>query len=371
MWIIGGDFNDLTSNNDKCGGSYRDESIFLSFRSFIQSMRMVEVPFTGYPYTWNNCRQGDSFIEERLDRFFSSPDWSLAFPQTRVKHIPLLSSDHSLILLCTNEDTFNTKKRFYFDSRWVKAEGFSSTVEKAWNKDHSLTDDLYDIQERIKNVRIALLKWKFTLLPNSKRTLDSFKIRLDALNQQGSSKDWNEWNETRHLLHLAYAEDEIYWAQKARINWLKAGDKNSKYFQASVTQRRKTNSLEGLISSSGTCCSSQEEILQEIHNHFGQFYKSTMPVHEWYSLEGITRTITEEMNSNLTRTVTLEELKQALWEMHLLKAPGIDGMSPSFFQASWNTIHSSMFKAVQSFFSTGVMPNPVNKTTITLIPKNN
>ncbi|CAA0837934.1 Unknown protein [Striga hermonthica] len=43
------------------------------------------------------------------------------------------------------------------------------------------------------------------------------------------------------------------------------------------------------------------------------------------SLEGISCSITDDMNSKLVRPVTVEELKQALWEMHPLKAPGIDG----------------------------------------------
>ncbi|GER50549.1 DNA recombination protein RmuC homolog [Striga asiatica] len=139
-------------------------------------MGMAEVPFLGYPYTWNNCRQEGSFIEERLYRFFSSPDWTLAFPQTRVKHIPLLSSDHFMILLSTNENASTYKKRFYFDTRWVKEEGFTSTVEKAWNLDKDLSDDLYAIQERIKNVRVSLLKLRL-------------KKVSDLLNADGSSWD--------------------------------------------------------------------------------------------------------------------------------------------------------------------------------------
>jgi hypothetical protein len=37
--------------------------------------------------------------------------------------------------------------------------------------------------------------------------------------------------------------NELKWSQQAKENWLKHGDKNSKYFQACVRQRRRTNQI--------------------------------------------------------------------------------------------------------------------------------
>ena len=37
-----------------------------------------------------------------------------------------------------------------------------------------------------------------------------------------------------------------YWRNKTRVNWIKFGDTNSKYFQASFNHRRKTNRIEAL-----------------------------------------------------------------------------------------------------------------------------
>lgn len=38
-------------------------------------------------------------------------------------------------------------------------------------------------------------------------------------------------------------QEEVYWAQRARLNWLTLGDNNTSYFHASATLRKQKNSL--------------------------------------------------------------------------------------------------------------------------------
>ncbi|GER30020.1 RNA-directed DNA polymerase (reversetranscriptase)-related family protein [Striga asiatica] len=367
-WFLGGDFNDIASNSEKRGGNFRTQGSLRAFNSFIQNMGMEDIPFIGHPFTWSNNRQGDDFIEERIDRVFSSPMWALTFPKSQVTHIPLHSSDHCLLLLNTDCEDVKAKQRFYFDSRWVSKEGFSDTVAEAWNL-NSFGVDLYSIQARIRNVRIALLKWKKSMINHSKQEIDLIKAQLHDQHLQGPHKNWAEWESNRRKLHQAYAEEERFWAQKARCLWLKEGDRNTKYFQACVKQRRRTNSIEGLLKRDGSRCQNSAEILEEVQSYFSKLFSTSNPTLDWCSLDGIPCSITEEMNNRLVRPVTMEELKQALWEMHPNKAPGIDGMSPHFFQSSWNTIKDSLFHAIQQFFLTGKMPKATNLTVITLIPK--
>ena len=45
--------------------------------------------------------------------------------------------------------------------------------------------------------------------------------------------------------------------------------------------------------------------------------------------------VTMEMNTDLTRDFTMEELRTTLSQMHPTKAPGSDGMSAIFYKKYW------------------------------------
>lgn len=68
----GGDFNDIKGHDEKRGGRRRPESSFRSFRSFITSMEMEEIKAEGSEFTWANNRDGEEFVEEKLDRVFGA-----------------------------------------------------------------------------------------------------------------------------------------------------------------------------------------------------------------------------------------------------------------------------------------------------------
>lgn len=67
--MLGGDFNDIRDHEEKRGGSRRHKG---RFQRLIAEMDMGEVKFRGDPFTWVNNRDGEDFIQERLDRFLGS-----------------------------------------------------------------------------------------------------------------------------------------------------------------------------------------------------------------------------------------------------------------------------------------------------------
>lgn len=100
-WIMGGDFNGIISQEDKHRGKRRRESSFIHFRSFIREMEMEDVNFRGWRWTWANNRQGEEFIEERLNMFFGLAEWIIECDQAGVKHILAQALDRSMLLLYT------------------------------------------------------------------------------------------------------------------------------------------------------------------------------------------------------------------------------------------------------------------------------
>ena len=64
-----------------------------------------------------------------------------------------------------------------------------------------------------------------------------------------------------------------------------------------------------------------------------------------------------------------DEVKEALKQMAPLKALGLDGMPPLFYQHFWGMVDRDVTNSVLSWLKTGTIPHPKNYTLITLIPK--
>ncbi|XP_056841869.1 uncharacterized protein LOC130495000 [Raphanus sativus] len=75
------------------------------------------------------------------------------------------------------------------------------------------------------------------------------------------------------------------------------------------------------------------------------------------------------MNSDLTRRVSKEEIREAFFSINADSAPGPDGMTGAFFQKYWEIIGDQVTKEIQEVFETGVLPKDWNFTYLCLIPK--
>ncbi|KAL0431917.1 UNVERIFIED_CONTAM: hypothetical protein Sradi_0817700 [Sesamum radiatum] len=85
---------------------------------------------------------------------------------------------------------------------------------------------------------------------------------------------------------------------------------------------------------------SKEGIQQIILNYFRSMFESTHPTKEAMEevVSCIKPRVTTAMNEALAQPFTSEEVTIALNQMHPLKSPGPDGMSPIFYQQYWSIV---------------------------------
>lgn len=85
--------------------------------------------------------------------------------------------------------------------------------------------------------------------------------------------------------------------------------------------------------------------------------------------EAIPRLIDDTTNNLLTMLPSIEEVKNAVFELNSNGAPGPDGFGACFFQTYWSVVQKDVFEAVIDFFKNGWLPPNYNSNSIILIPK--
>jgi hypothetical protein len=87
--------------------------------------------------------------------------------------------------------------------------------------------------------------------------------------------------------------------------------------------------------------------------------------------QSLQESVSEEMNGELLKNFTKEEVIIALKQMAPLKAPGPDGLPADFFQNHWDLMGEEVCLAVLNSLNDGILPENINMTHIVLIPKKN
>ena len=119
----------------------------------------------------------------------------------------------------------------------------------------------------------------------------------------------------------------------------------------------------------GTWIHNRGEIEDYFATHFQEVFQSSNPPIPPNLDNLLEPCIIREENAKLSRIPTFEEVQKVVFEMHPLKALGLDGLPGLFFRHYWSIEGEQVVAAVQSFFHDGWMLKEKNHTFITLIPK--
>lgn len=123
-WVIGGDFNEILSNEEKAGGVPRSDSLIEMFRLALMECSLTDLGFVGQKFTWSNNRSAPDTVRCRLDRVCANSSWSALFPDSYVVHLRYLGSDHVPILFRVSRprpQLGGTRRRpWLFEAQWMR-----------------------------------------------------------------------------------------------------------------------------------------------------------------------------------------------------------------------------------------------------------
>ena len=128
-------------------------------------------------------------------------------------------------------------------------------------------------------------------------------IKGDSEGQNGP-----EINRLRRKVNNQLDEEEMWWQQRSREQWLGEGDCNTKYFHHRALECRKKHTISRLWSEDEAWCESKESIANTVMAFFEDIYTSTQPTRIDEVTNMILVKVTGEMNVELTRDFTSEKV---------------------------------------------------------------
>jgi hypothetical protein len=145
------------------GGNERSRNQMEAFQKTLEECELTDLGFYGPKYTWRNCREGEDFIKERLDRGMANQAWRDIFPSAEVQVEAAVWSDHSPIFLRLSGMVARERRmgqKFRHEASWILEEEYSNVVKQVWGKFSSGTSHWDRLAVKMRGCRMALLQWQ-------------------------------------------------------------------------------------------------------------------------------------------------------------------------------------------------------------------
>lgn len=261
-------------------------------------------------------------------------------------------SDHRPILLSfVLEEAVRGSGRFYFDKRMIGKERIEEAVRNAW----SGFGDPTSLIDRLAVCRRELSQWKRANNFNSRNRIPKLQEALEKeiARLQSSARSMSR---LRTELAQAHKEEERFWRQRSREQWLKEGDMNTSYFHNVVKGKKIRNRVLMLKDSLNIEHFSEGAKGQIAVDFFRDLFMSSNPFDLVTLFTGFAARVTPEMNASLTKEFSADEIKRAAFSFKGGSTPGEDGMSGIFYQSFWHIVGDTVIEDVRRFFETSSMP---------------
>ncbi|XP_061368621.1 uncharacterized protein LOC133311578 [Gastrolobium bilobum] len=249
-WLIAGDFNDIIGAHEKKGGAPVDQARCLSFAKAVDDCKLLDLGADGPYFTW----KGPKFahldrVFKRLDRAMANGDWLARFDKATVKTLPRVYSDHNplLIKLFSNRTRWE-ERPFRLFPPWLDHPSFKQLLSENWSHDLMSHINLQQLVPVLRN-------WNSNTFGIINQRKNTILRRLNGIQISLETRQCDFLEDLESVLRKELEEilslEELLWFQKARTDWIKGGDRNTKYYHTLAISKRKRNRIETLRNEAG------------------------------------------------------------------------------------------------------------------------
>ncbi|GAU30291.1 hypothetical protein TSUD_385120 [Trifolium subterraneum] len=341
---------------------------YSDFNSFIENNFLIDLPLGGRKFTWY---RDDGITMSRLDRSLLSESWISSFPNCIQEALPKTLSDHCPVQLSIDELNWGPKPHRMLKC-WVDIPGYHDFVKERW-----LSFQVHGWSGHILKTKLKFIKAELRIrhlnhtanldgkIRDAKNRLEEFDVIVET-RRLDTNEELELHSIQANIVSFSKLQASMFW-QKSRVNWLKEGDANSKFFHGLMSSRRQSNTIISL-QAIGRVVEGVEEVRWEVFQHFcNHFRKQTVSRPDMQGLSF--KTISEDNSVELVKPFLLDEIKAAVWDCDSYKSPGPDGVNIGFFKDFWDLLKVDLLNFFAEFHRNGVLTKGINSTFIALIPK--
>ncbi|GJV92190.1 RNA-directed DNA polymerase, eukaryota, reverse transcriptase zinc-binding domain protein [Tanacetum coccineum] len=252
----------------------------------------------------------------------------------------------------------------------------SLKVEEHSNGSSTITNEMNEFLEVIKDIEVEdILSSGFHYTWTKSRMNPKCKT-LKKLDRIMINEDFMEKFPSSHGIFLPYLISDhspvvlkIPKGMKAKIEWLRDGDRNTSFFHKIIKGRKYKGRIMSVCNVKGDRFEN-EKVAEQFVMHFQEFLGKKDLVTEFPTdLMMFPNKLSSDEAFCLSRDVNEVEVKNDMFDINDAKAPGPDGYTTRFYKSAWSVIGKDVCKAVQEFFIKGKLLGEVNATLISLVPK--
>ena len=335
---------------------------------------------TDFQFTWKG---GKPLVMTRLD-YILAPLGSFT-KIMKCQIVPATQSDHCLVIITLNlSPNFRGPGYWKFNVSHLHNPIFVSEMNeaidnlKSRSKQYNPTNRLAFFKSNVRETAVQLSKQHASArrleknqlthkLSNLHKKLSMINLKSDqAVNWIQKTND--KIDEIRQKLDKLNFHDAQGAMLRAKARWASQGEHNTKYFYNLEKTNATNKVMNAAINDNNEVVTNSEKILEIQAKFYSTLYTKQKDFQS--NLEGVPpRKLDEETRHSLEKTITNEEIEQAIKSMKRKKAPGADGLQIDFYIVFWLRIKEMFCDMIHFVIQEGKFHETSRLGLISLIPK--